>query len=475
MLLPVILAGGSGSRLWPLSRELMPKQFLRLQGDCTLLQSTLRRLQALNAAKPLVICNEEHRFIAAEQLRQLQLLDHNILLEPVGRNTAPAIAAAALYSLQQGDDAVLLVLPADHQLADSVIWQQAVAEGMLQASKNQLVTFGIMPRYAETAYGYIVPGDSISDTAAAYQIKRFTEKPSLAEAEALLSAGNVYWNSGIFMFKASVFLKELQRYRPAMYQQCQKALVTPQADLDFVRLDHAAFAQCAAESVDYAVMEHSNAAVVIPMATNWSDLGSWSSLWQLSDKDQQGNAHHGQVLAHNSSNNYVYAETGLVATVGLTDTVVIQTKDAVLVAAKDQVQQVNAIVQQLKSLGGTEYRSHRQVFRPWGNYDVIDQGVGYQVKRIRVLPGEALSLQSHQHRAEHWIVVAGTAQITIDGTDTLLQANQSVYIPPTSVHALANPTAEMLELIEVQTGAYISEDDIVRYYDRYGRVQTDPA
>lgn len=469
MLLPVILAGGSGSRLWPLSRELMPKQFLTLQGEHSLLQTTLLRLKNLQAAKPLVICNEEHRFLAAEQLRQLQLLQHNILLEPVGRNTAPAVAAAAFYAVQHYGDATLLVLPADHYLANDSQWQQAVAQGLVQAEQNHLVTFGIKATAPETAYGYIVPGAAVADSTAAYRIKQFTEKPSAAAAAALLSSGSVYWNSGIFMFKASVLLQELQRYRPQIYRQCQKALAKPQIDLDFIRLDQAEFALCPAESVDYAVMEHTQAAVVIPLASSWSDLGSWSSLWQLTPKDAQGNAHLGQVLQHNSSNNFVYAETGLVATVGLKDTVVIQTKDAVLVAAKDQVQQVNAIVQQLKLQDRTEHQIHRQVFRPWGNYDVIDQGRGYQVKRIRVLPGESLSLQSHQHRAEHWIVVAGTAKITIDSSEQLLSANQSVYIPQQCVHALANPSQEVLELIEVQTGDYICENDIIRYEDRYGR------
>ena len=449
----------------------MPKQFLTLQGEHSLLQTTLLRLKNLKAAKPLVICNEEHRFLAAEQLRQLQLLNNNILLEPAARNTAPAIAAAAFYTLEHyGDEAILLVLPADHHLADDSQWQQAVTQGVIQAEQNHLVTFGIKATSPETAYGYIVPGAAVADNTAAYRIKQFTEKPSAAASAALLSSGGVYWNSGIFMFKASVLLQQLQIFRSDIYLQCQKALARPQADLDFIRLDQAEFKQCPAESIDYAVMEHTKAAVVVPIASAWSDLGSWSSLWQLSEKDQQGNVHLGQVVQHNSTNNFVYAEAGLVATVGLTDTVVIQTKDAVLVAAKDQVQQVKAIVQQLKTEGDTTYQNHRQVYRPWGNYDVIEQGRGYQVKRIRVLPGESLSLQSHQHRAEHWIVVVGTAKVTIDGTEQLLQANQSIYIPQHCVHALANPSKDVLELIEVQTGDYIDEDDIVRYQDRYGRV-----
>ncbi|CAM5216004.1 mannose-1-phosphate guanyltransferase [Alishewanella longhuensis] len=363
-----------------------------------------------------------------------------------------------------------MVLPADHHLADDSEWQQAVTQGVIQAEQNHLVTFGIKATAPETAYGYIVPGAAVADSTAAYRIKQFTEKPSAAAAAALLSSGNVYWNSGIFMFKASVLLQQLQIFRPDIYLQCQKALARPQPDLDFIRLDQAEFKQCPAESIDYAVMEHTKAAVVVPIASPWSDLGSWSSLWQLSEKDQRGNVHLGQVVQHNSTNNFVYAEAGLVATVGLTDTVVIQTKDAVLVAAKDQVQQVKAIVQQLKTEGDTAYQVHRQVYRPWGNYDVIEQGRGYQVKRIRVLPGESLSLQSHQHRAEHWVVVAGTAKVTIDGTEQLLQANQSIYIPQHCVHALANPSKDVLELIEVQTGDYIDEDDIVRYQDRYGRV-----
>lgn len=469
MLLPVILAGGSGSRLWPLSREQMPKQFLTLDGSHSLLQTTLLRLATLPAAKPLIICNEAHRFLAAEQLRQLNLLDHNILLEPVGRNTAPAIAAAAFYCLQHYGDAILLVMPADHQLAADSQWQQAVAAALEHAEQNQLVTFGIKPTAPETAYGYILAGAAVGRGSQAFRIAQFIEKPAQTKAEALLSAGNVYWNSGIFMFKASVLLQELKRYRPDIYQYCEKALTQPQPDLDFIRLGQAEFTQCPAESLDYAVMEHTQAAVMIPLESNWSDLGSWSSLWQLKAKDLQGNAHVGEVLSLNSQDNFVYAETGMVATLGLKDTVVIQTKDAVLVAAKDQVQQVKTLVEQLKAQGKTEHQVHRQLYRPWGKYEVIDQGAGYLVKRISVLPGEALSLQEHQHRAEHWIVVSGIAKISIAGTEQLLQANQSVYIPQHCVHSLANPGEEVLQLIEVQTGTYISEDDIVRYQDRYGR------
>jgi len=469
MLLPVIIAGGTGSRLWPLSRELMPKQFLKLCGDTTMLQATLQRLQGLELETPLVICNEEHRFIAAEQLRQIDRLNHNIILEPVGRNTAPAIALAALTTIKQGQDPLLLVLAADHSIQDSEAFHQAIAKATVLAQADQLVTFGIAPTAPETGYGYIRRGVASVLSEHAFSVAEFVEKPVLTAAQQYLESGEYYWNSGMFMFKASVYLAELKQFRPDILAACEAAIASVEPDLDFIRVDKEAFSACVADSIDYAVMEKTTKAVVVPMVAGWSDVGSWSSLWEISSKDQAHNVHLGQVFQHNSQHNYVFAETGIVATVGLHNTVVIQTKDAVLVAAKDNVQDVKHIVQQLKAAGRSEHYIHREVYRPWGKYDSIDNGSRYQVKHISVKPGEKLSVQMHHHRAEHWIVVQGTAKVTINEHEQLLTENQSVYIPIGAVHSLENPEKTPLELIEVQSGAYLGEDDIVRFSDRYGR------
>lgn len=470
MLLPVIMAGGTGSRLWPLSRELMPKQFLKLCGDTTMLQATVQRLQGLELETPLVICNEEHRFIAAEQLRQIDRLNHNIILEPVGRNTAPAIALAALTAIKQGQDPLLLVLAADHVIQDSETFHQAIAKATTLAQADQLVTFGIVPTAAETGYGYIRRGVATSLSDHAFSVAEFVEKPGITTAQQYLESGEYYWNSGMFMFKASVYLAELKQFRPEILAACEAAISNVAPDLDFIRVDKEAFSACVADSIDYAVMEKTTKAVVVPMAAGWNDVGAWSSLWEISAKDSNGNVHQGDVLSTASNNNYIFAETSLVATVGLENTVVVQTKDAVLVAAKDNVQDVKAIVQQLKAAGRTEHKIHREVYRPWGKYDSIDNGQRYQVKRITVKPGEKLSIQMHHHRAEHWIVVSGTANVTVDGKEILLTENQSVYIPLGAVHALENPGKIPLELIEVQSGSYLGEDDIVRFSDRYGRI-----
>lgn len=471
MILPVIMAGGSGSRLWPLSRDLMPKQFLKLDGDLTMLQATVMRLQGLNAEAALVICNEDHRFVAAEQLRQIKQLNHNIILEPAGRNTAPAIALAALTATKKGLDPLLLVLAADHVIADVEAFQQAVMTATDFANADQLVTFGIVPTAAETGYGYIKRGQSKGLNSSAYQVAQFVEKPKLDTALQYVKSGEYYWNSGMFLFKASRYLAELKQHRPDIYAACQQAMAEVDPDLDFIRVNQQAFLACPSESIDYAVMEKTSAAVVVPLDARWSDVGSWSSLWDISAKNAEGNVHKGDVLSCDSSDNYVFAETGLVATVGLQNIVVVQTKDAVLVATKDRVQDVKAIVQQLKDLGRSEHKIHREVYRPWGKYDSIDQGQRYQVKRITVNPGQKLSVQMHHHRAEHWIVVAGTALVSIDGVDSMLSENQSVYIPLGAVHALENPGKIPLELIEVQSGTYLGEDDIVRFSDRYGRVE----
>lgn len=467
MILPVIMAGGSGSRLWPLSRALYPKQFLKLNGSGTMLQNTVTRLVGLDCADPMLICNEEHRFIAAEQLRQLGELNHNIILEPAGRNTAPAIALAAFTAVSQGQDPVMLVLAADHIMQQPEAFRESVAKALPYAEQGKLVTFGIVPTGPETGYGYIERGAGQGESG--FDVARFVEKPDADTAQQYIDSGKFYWNSGMFLFKASRYLEELKAHRPDIYNACEQAMTDVNADLDFVRVNKEAFLSCPEDSIDYAVMEKTQDAVVVPMDAGWSDVGSWSSLWEVSEKDTDGNVHHGDVMSHNATNNYVFAETGLVATVGIDDVVVVQTKDAVLVVKKDQVQDVKKVVEALKKAKRSEFQLHREVYRPWGKYDSIDNGARYQVKRITVKPGEKLSIQMHHHRAEHWIVVSGTANVTIDDETAMVTENESVYIPIGSVHSLENPGKIPLELIEVQSGAYLGEDDIVRFEDRYGR------
>jgi mannose-1-phosphate guanylyltransferase len=462
------MAGGSGSRLWPLSRDLMPKQFLNLDGKSTMLQATIKRLNGLDTLPPLVICNEEHRFIAAEQLRQLNQLNNNIILEPAGRNTAPAIALAALAALKKGLDPLLLVLAADHIILDEVEFRRIVCAAIPCAEQNKLVTFGIVPTAPETGYGYIQAANSqaIAGAETAYVVQQFVEKPNLQTAEKYLASGDYYWNSGMFLFKASVYLDNLKEYRPDIFAACELAMENIDPDLDFIRVNKDAFLKCPDDSIDYAVMEKTDSAVVIPLDAGWSDVGSWSSLWEVSEKNTEGNSHKGDVLSFNSQNNYVFAETGLVATVGLENTIVVQTKDAVLVASKDHVQDVKAIVQNLKKSGRPEHRVHREVYRRWGKQDSIDTGYRYQVKRITVMPEQKVSMQMHHHRSEHWIVVSGTARVNVAGKESILTENQSIYIPLGTAHSLENPGKIPLELIEVQSGAYLGEDDIVRFSER---------
>jgi mannose-1-phosphate guanylyltransferase len=424
----------------------------------------------LPVAAPLVICNESHRFLVAEQLRQLGALGHNILLEPAARNTAPALALAALQATRDGMDPVLLVLAADHMIADNAAFQDAVRAATPLAEAGHLVTFGIVPTAPETGYGYVRRGAPIG--AAGFGVAAFVEKPALPVAEQYLASGDYLWNSGMFCFRASRYLEELGKYRPDILAACRAACSEPQPDLNFVRVDAARFMACPADSIDYAVMEKTDAAVVVPMDAGWSDVGAFGALWEVLPKDENGNMHRGDVLSHDSRNNLVMAESALVATVGMQDFVVVQTKDAVLVAPRSRVQDVKHIVEQLKAGGRTEHQVHRQVYRPWGHYDSVDAGGRYQVKRITVLPGAKLSVQMHHHRAEHWIVVSGTARVSLDGEDHLLTENQSIYLPLGAVHALENPGKIALELIEVQVGSYLGEDDIVRFEDRYGRVET---
>jgi len=468
-IVPIILLGGAGTRLWPVSRKNHPKQFLELTGDQTLLQATLSRLQGIdNMDCPIVLCNENHRFTAAEQLSEIypdELGD--IILEPVGKNTAPAVAIGALRALQKYDDALLLVLPADHVIKDTESFQKAVGLAAEAAKKESLVTFGIVPAKAETGYGYVKRGDPINDSL--HKVAEFVEKPDLATAENYVHSGEYYWNSGMFLFDASVFLKELERFQPKMLTCCRQSLEKSVHDLDFIRLDKESFVECPANSIDYAVMEKTDNAVVVPLNAGWNDVGSWDALWEIEEKSEDGNVLRGDVVTHNSQDCLVRAEDKLVSLVGVDNLVVIETKDAVLVADKDSVQDVKEIVEKLRADKRSEAELHREVYRPWGKYDGVDVGDRFQVKRITVKPGEGTSVQMHHHRAEHWIIVSGMAEITCDDKTFLCSENQSAFIPQGSTHRIANPGKLPMEMIEVQTGSYLGEDDIVRFEDMYGR------
>ncbi len=462
-LLPIIMAGGSGTRLWPLSRTLYPKQFLSLTGEHTMLQDTVARLRGLEHQSPVVICNEEHRFIVAEQLRQRRFDHSGIILEPAGRNTAPAIALAALHATAQGDDPLLLVLAADHVIQDQPAFIQAVQQAIPQATAGKLVTFGIVPQAPETGYGYIRQGRAVSDSA--FEVAAFVEKPDLTTAETYLASKEYYWNSGMFLFRASRYLDELAAHRPDILNACQQAMQGVHHDLDFLRLNEEAFCACPDESVDYAVMEKTRDAVVVPMDAQWSDVGSWSALWEVNSKDEAGNAIRGDVLTTQTRNSYIYAQHKLVSTVGVDDLVIVETKDAVLVANKNNVQDVKSIVSQLKAANRSEHLQHREAYRPWGSHDAISDGDRYHVKKVTVKPGQRTSVQIHHHRAEHWIVVSGTAQVRTGEKTFLVTENESTYIPIGVPHSLANPGKIPLELIEVRTGAYLEEDDVIRIHD----------
>lgn len=463
-IIPVILSGGSGTRLWPVSREAYPKQFLPLVGKDTMLQATWKRVAAIAGAAPIVVANQEHRFMAAEQLRECDVTPQALILEPIGRNTAPAIAIAALQALAAGDDGLLLVLPSDHVVRNENAFHQAVAQAAAAAEAGKLVTFGIVPTAPETGYGYIkaTKGDGVR------AVDRFVEKPDLATAEQYVASGEYFWNSGMFLFKASRYLQELEALQPAILAASRKALELAARDNDFIRLDAEAFAASPNDSIDYAVMEKTADAAVVPLDAEWNDVGSWSALWEVSDKDENGNACHGDVIAVDCHNSYAYGSR-LIAMVGLDDVVVVETDDAVFVGHKDRVQDVKSVVAQIKRDGRSEAAAHRKVYRPWGAYDSIDNGSRFQVKRITVKPGATLSLQMHHHRAEHWIVVSGTAEVTRGDEVILLTENQSTYIPLGVTHRLKNPGKLPLELIEVQSGSYLGEDDIVRFEDQYGR------
>jgi mannose-1-phosphate guanylyltransferase/mannose-6-phosphate isomerase len=462
--IPVILSGGSGTRLWPASRKHYPKQLLRVAGSRSMLQHTAARVAYLGA--PLIVCNEDQRFMVAEQLASMEPPPLAIMLEPVARNTAPAIALAALQALESDDDPILVVLPADHLIQDEDSFRQALTLAIAQAQQDRLVIFGVKPVKAETGYGYIrVDGRSESGD----RVKEFVEKPDAETAAHYVASGDYFWNSGMFVFRARMYLDELAEHEPAIVEACREAFAEASVDLDFIRLPRQAMVQCPSLSIDYAVMERTSQSWMIPLALSWSDLGSWSSIWEVMDKDDDANVKMGDVVTEDCHRSLFVTEGRLVAAIGLDDLVVVDTRDALLLAPRDRVQDVKKLVQLLESDGREEHLVHREVFRPWGSYDSVDGGERYQVKRIRVKPGESLSLQMHYHRSEHWVVVQGTAEVLLGEETHLLSENQSIYIPLGQKHRLGNPGKVPLYLIEVQSGSYLGEDDIVRFEDIYGR------
>ncbi|WP_259364691.1 MULTISPECIES: mannose-1-phosphate guanylyltransferase/mannose-6-phosphate isomerase [unclassified Colwellia] len=466
-IVPTIMCGGSGTRMWPLSRTMYPKQFLSLVNETSLLQDTLLRLPE-NCSQSILICNEDHRFLVAEQARSY-VKNPAIILEPEGRNTAPALALAAIQALEKNKDAVLLVLASDHVIKDTEQFHQVVEQANQLANEGKLVTFGIVPTHPETGFGYIKQGQKLDEFG--YVVDKFVEKPNAHLAEEFVAAGVYLWNSGMFMFKASRYLEELKKYKQQIFTQCKEAMADINLDMDFIRPSKSAFLACEDESIDYAVMENTDSAVVVPLDAGWSDVGSYSALWDITEKDENNNVIKGDVITVNSKNCYLHSDSRLISTIGVNNLVIVDTKDAILVANKDDVQDIKAVVKTLKENNIAEATQHRLVYRPWGHYDSIDIGERFQVKRITVKPGAKLSVQMHHHRAEHWIVVSGSAMVTINEETKLYTENQSCYIPIGVVHALENPGKLPLELIEVQSGSYLGEDDIVRFEDKYGRVE----
>lgn len=459
-IIPVIMAGGSGSRLWPLSRSHYPKQFIPLVDKDSMFQNTINRLKGISSYSPFVICNHEHRFMIAEQIREMNVKKSTIILEPIGRNTAPAIALAALNAISNGDDPLLLVLAADHVIKNEDAFKNAVNKAIPYALNDYLVTFGIVPSHAETGYGYIKQGKELKDDI--YKVEAFIEKPNLDKANEYIAQGGYCWNSGMFIFKASTYLDELKKFNLDIYSTCKKAVEESFSDLDFIRIPQEVFESCPNDSIDYAVMEHTDKAAVIPLDAQWSDVGSWSALWDVQEKDSKGNAIRGDILLDKTTNSYIYSQDKLIAAVGVDNLVIVETKDAVLVANKESVQNVKNIVEKLKLSNRTEYLQHQEVFRPWGKHESISDGQRYNVKKVVVRPGKKTATQVHYHRAEHWIVVSGTARVTNGDSNYLITENQSTYIPVGSAHSFENPGKVNLELIEVRTGSYLSEDDIER-------------
>jgi len=466
-MIPVILSGGSGTRLWPLSRAQYPKQFLPLVSGHTMIQETLLRMNGVaDLQPPIAVCNEDHRFMMAEQLWEIGSKPAAIILEPVGKNTAPAVAMAALCAASEDD--ILLILPADHVISNTAAFHSAIVQAEKLAQQDLLVTFGIVATEPETGYGYIKADKTqLGD---GFKVAAFVEKPDQATAQRYIETGGYFWNSGMFAFKAGCFLRELEKFNPQMLKVCREALAAAKVDLDFTRLDKDIFLTCPSDSIDYAVMEKTDKAAVIPLDAGWNDVGSWSALWDVTGKDAVGNAIKGDVLTIDTSNSYIHSSSKLVAVIGVQDLVVVETDDAVMVAAKDRVQDVKAIVDQLKALNRDEAHVHRKVYRPWGHYDLVDAGDRHHTKRIVVKPGAKLSVQKHHHRAEHWVVVKGTAWVHKDGEEIMVTENESIYIPVGVVHCLENPGVIPLEMVEVQSGSYLGEDDIVRYQDNYGRI-----
>ena len=469
-LIPVLLCGGVGSRLWPVSREARPKQYLNLIGEQSMFQQTLGRLHGLPQASPIVVCSEQHRFLVAEQMRQLGICSPSIVLEPAGRNTAPAIAIAAIDALTKDPEAVLLVLPADHHIADVEALQSAVNEALIVVEEGRLITFGLIPNRPETGYGYIRCGKGLSGSIS--ELAEFVEKPDIATAEAYLESGDYVWNSGMFMFRADVYCEALATHRPEMLKICRQAMAAASADMDFVRPDPELFLSCPSDSIDYAVMEKTDRGAVVSLDCGWSDIGAWSALWDAGSSDTSGNVAVGDVVLDNSRNSYVRSQSRLVTATGIDDLVIVETADAVMVANRHSVQDVKNIVNTLKAQGRDEAHSHHRVFRPWGSYESLVSTDGLQVKRIIVNPGQRLSLQMHHHRAEHWVVVRGIAEV-VNGEETfLLREDQSTYVPIGAKHRLSNLGDVPLELIEVQSGSYLGEDDIIRFEDVYGRSES---
>ena len=475
MITPVILSGGSGSRLWPLSRSMYPKQLLPLMhGDDTLLQQTILRCKGIAEIRPpIVVCNEEHRFMVGEQLKAINLKEPTILLEPFGRDTAPAIALTALYLADSNPDALMLVMPADQNIADIPTFQKTVVNAVSAAKKGSIVTFGIVPNEPNTGFGYIKV-DTLASTESSTRpskVLEFKEKPDAQTAQQYIDQGGYYWNGGMFLLTAKTYLTELEKFAPEMLDACRKSMLTIRRDFDFLRIDKEAFAQCPSQSIDYALMEHTDKAMMIPLDAYWNDVGSWSALWQVAEKDSDGNAIYGDVVAKYTSNSTVFSQSRLVATIGVRDLVVVETPDAVLVSDREHAQYVKELVNHLRAQGRMQAEHHRKVYRPWGWYDSIELGEGFQVKRIQLKPLARLSVQAHKHRAEHWVVVSGVAEVLRGESVSLLKENESSYIPIGMKHSLHNPSeTECLEIIEVQTGDYLGEDDIVRYDDQYGRL-----